>query len=484
MKSAIVWILVAVALAAGAPAAAGWFLARDADARVDELLEKAPFLTVAKHSYHRGWFISDETITFELGKGMPLPPVGAANGGAREPLQVTVHNTIHHGPVPAFAGIGLARIDTAIVPPPVSQPPAPAAEPLPPLTIQTTLGLFGDATTEIRQAQIKDRPLAGDWRVAADAVEFTIHRGRHADTLEIQGKAPHVLLTRDNGVSIELTGLQASIHSKRALRSIYTGDSELTMGDFEIRVPAGDGKATRTADAPAADDPSAAGAGAGDFSLRALRATFHSEAAGEFVNNYGVVTASYAGAGDYHVQGLKVDGGVEHLQMDAFDRVATGMRAIQRAHSGQPSGQGAAIQELWKTDGVDLLVNDPVLVIHDIEAATKDGFVKLSGSARLKGATRADFKPAVDVRALLSKLEIELNIAADEPFAQKLMSARGSANGKHPAEPSLQSLLAQGYLAEANGRVSTSIRFAGGALTVNGKPFGPAVTRGTATPQL
>ncbi len=485
MKNLIVAIIVAVGLATGTPAAVGWFLERDANARVDQALEQASFVTVTEHKYHRGWFRSDETITLQLFNGVPMPPIDAnAGDAARKPIEITVHNTIQHGPLPGFAGIGLARISTAFVLPPGVLP-APAAQPaLGPLTIESTLGFFGGATTTIRHPVIRDALVAEGWHLSADALDFTIKQTRHADTIDVDGKAPHIQLSRDGGPRIEITGLQLAMHSKRALRSIYAGDTDFTIGDFEVTgTPLGAAKKTPVVDKDAPEgelaDP---GIGAGDLSLRAFKAHFKAESSGEFVSSNVLMTSAFAGAGGYHVQGLKLDFAFEHLQMDAFDRLATGMRKIQRAHPGQPRDQLPAILELWKSDGVKILVNDPSFTVRALEFTSPDGFGKLSGGVHLKGATEADFKPRVDTAALLSKLSAELDAQLNERLAAKLLAPKADAAQRKPSGPSLQSLEAQGFLTRDDGRLSSSVRFVNGALTVNGKPFQGLAGPGPRTP--
>jgi uncharacterized protein YdgA (DUF945 family) len=473
MKKVILAILIAAGLVTGTPAALGWFLERDANARIDQLLEEASFLNVAEHSYHRGWFSSDETITLQLISGMPMPPMTASDG-AKAPVRITVHNAIHHGPLPALSGIGLARIDTEFVRP--AGPPA-TATPKPSLgalTIQTTLGLLGSATTVIRHSVIKEAPLAEGWSLSADAIDFTIRHGRHADTIDVEGKVPHVLARRDDGTRIELTGLQLASHSRRALRSIYTGGGEMTLGDFEFNVPPGEAGATRPAADAGAGGMGDAGAGAGLASLRVLRATFQTATEGAFLNSDFKLSANYAGAGGYHVQGLKVDAGIEHWQIDATERLVEGMRRIQRAHAAQPAAQVPEIQELWKTEGIRLAVNDPGIVLRDFEFATADGFAKLTGSVRLPGATEADFKPTVDFKALLSKLTAELDVSMDARLATKLAAGQpgGPADAKRPpGPPPLQALETQGFVVHDGDRLRSRLVFTDGRLTVNGKPF-------------
>jgi uncharacterized protein YdgA (DUF945 family) len=476
MKKALAVLLIVAAFLLLAPGAFGWLAQRDADARINRALDQVSFITLAEHRYHRGWFNSDETITVELFKGLPLAAAAAAPGGeTMKPLRITVHNSIHHGPFPAFSGIGIARIDSEFVPPAGSKPAA-ATTALGSLSIQTSLGFLGGATTEVRHAAIPATDVGEGWHAAADALDFTFREGRHADSMDVEGKAPHMLLTHDDGSRIEITGLQASVHSTRALRSLYVGNSEFVLGEFDARLPNAASRQQNAAAAPDPNDPSAAGAGAGDFTLRALKANGHSEAVGGFLNGSGTITAMYAGVGAGHVQGLKIDGGVEHFQLDAFERLTDGLRKIQRDHPASPAEQAPAMQQLWNSAGVPLVTNDPAIVIRTLQFATAGGFATLSGSVRVHGATEADFKPAVNVGSLLKKLAVDFDVAVDQPLLERLANPKppAGAPAAKPTGPSqLQALLAQGYLIDDHGRLRTKIVFADGKLTLNDKPFTP-----------
>jgi uncharacterized protein YdgA (DUF945 family) len=248
------------------------------------------------------------------------------------------------------------------------------------------------------------------------------------------------------------------------------------LGELDVRFPHGRGEEPTAAAAPDPNDPSAAGAGAGDFSLRALKVTGKSEAAGDYFSGGGTISAMYAGAGANHVQGLKVDAGFEHLQLDAFERLTAGMRKMQREHAGKPAEQGPELQQLWASAGVPLLVNDPAIVVRNFQFASAGGFAMLSGSLRIRGATDGDFRPALNVASLTGKVTADFDIAIDAPLAERLLApkpAAGAATTRPAGPPPLQALLTQGYLIDDHGRLRSKLHFANGELTLNGKPFTP-----------
>ena len=188
------------------------------------------------------------------------------------------------------------------------------------------------------------------------------------------------------------------------------------------------------------------------------------------------MSAMYAGAGGYHVQGLKIDAGFEHLQLDALERLTAGIRKIQREHPGRPAEQAPELKQLWESAGVPLLVGDPVVVVRNLQFAGPGGFATLSGSLGIRGATDGDFKPALNMAALTGKVTADIDIAVDEALAERLMAPKpvaGAATTRPAGPPPLQSLITQGYLIDDHGRLRSKLHFANGELTLNGKPYTP-----------
>ena len=248
MNKTVIVAAIAVVVVAAAPAVTGWVVERGSEERLEAATDAIPLLSVNSHTYRRGWFSSDETITFELLKGMRLPAAvspAAADSAApapRPPFLITIHNSIQHGPLPGLSSIGLARVESQVtfaagVATPAA-PPSGFAWP----KIETELGLFGGGRTTLTSKAYAEAALKDHSHLTADPVEFGIDFGRHLDRFDVDWKAPHVLVRDDDGSKFELSGLRMTAHDHRVLRTLYGGDSELTIGAVELSgIPAKDG---------------------------------------------------------------------------------------------------------------------------------------------------------------------------------------------------------------------------------------------------
>jgi uncharacterized protein YdgA (DUF945 family) len=459
MKNTAIVAAIAVAVVAAAtPYAMGWQAERESAADLQDILDQVPYLVVAQHTYHRGWLTSEEDITLQPAAQMATT-IAALSPGA--PLQITIHNTIHHGPLPGLSGVGLATIDTRFVPP--AGAPDAAVKMLaaaPPL--HTELNLFGGGRLAVKDSKRTDAelPLAPGWRISSDGGEFVVNFGRHFDTLDMDLSAPHGRIAKADSFSFEMTGVRLKSRSHRVLRSLYAGSADGSLGDLAISAP-------MPGDAPRMD-------------FRISAATYHSDVAmaGDFINGGAVLSARSASFSGTQVEGIKLDFAFEHWQADAFERLAAGMRASNRNIAAAPADKATQIMTVMKTAGVALVAHDPVFKITDLEFAMPQGFAKMSGSISVTGAKESDFTAPVNVPALLAKVHAELDISIDNELADKMAhpkppEADAPKKGPPPPDP-LQMLVDQGFVTRDGGKTRTKLVFAGGAVTLNGKPFTPA----------
>ena len=107
MKKITIAALLLILVLVVAPWGIGQLAEQRVNAGLDRLVAQAPYLTIAERKWTRGWFRSEQQVTFEvLGAWMHALDPGNTAG---VPLRFTVRNEILHGPVLWPASLGIAR---------------------------------------------------------------------------------------------------------------------------------------------------------------------------------------------------------------------------------------------------------------------------------------------------------------------------------------------------------------------------------------
>ncbi|MES1923940.1 DUF945 family protein [Salinisphaera sp. T31B1] len=198
VRTLIVGLLVLAALAVGAPALTGLYLAREFDQSVARL-QRPGLLEVVSSRLTRGWFTSDATIRVALSgplcAGPPCP-------------SVTLTSRIHHGPIafnaPIEPGHGLTpslgvvetRLDLSTLwPRRVFEPE------LPPVGLITRVGFDGQARTALKMAGTRTE-ISRRQRQAhldLDAVTGNIAQSMTGGVSSVDLKAPQLRLLAEQG---------------------------------------------------------------------------------------------------------------------------------------------------------------------------------------------------------------------------------------------------------------------------------------------
>ena len=165
---------------------------------------------------------------------------GVAAAAVASPLRLTVHNVIHHGPICGFTCFGVAQIDSHLVWGDAIQayltPIFGSSEPL---SIRSAVGFFGGGSGSISSPAIPDAVLSGGAHLSSQG--FDLHGDYRAnyDSYSFRGSLPHLLFRSSDNKQLEISAFAIDAHSKRALRTLYTGDSSATLGllTLEASVP-------------------------------------------------------------------------------------------------------------------------------------------------------------------------------------------------------------------------------------------------------
>jgi uncharacterized protein YdgA (DUF945 family) len=432
-----------------------WLMGFAVERRVNEPLAQiqttTPYLHVAQSTFRRGWFSSEQDLMLELFGNLPAGSATAVSGLA--PLQLTFHSMIRHGPVCGWACIGVAHTETQV------QLSGAARDflksifgSLEPLHLETRLGFFGGGSLTLSSPAVKDAALKDGAHVSWGGLSlknlFTAGYGSYA----LSGSVPQVVYTGADGKRIEVGNLALEAHSHRVLRTLYAGDSSLTVQRIGFSGP-----------------PPAAG----NVGISDLGVSTQSSSSDGYMN---IVSNSSTGAvvtAPLTLTNMHFDLTLRHLEMRSLEALGEAMRAMNQGSVLTPQQRTEKMIEAIKEPGVSLLSHQPELTIDRVSVATARGEARVDGIVRLPGVIPADFAQGADPKSLIQKFDVDLDVAIEDGFLQSLPAAAQFA-------AQLQALSDQGLFSHEKGGFQTKLAFHLGAATFNGKPFpraAPALPR-------
>jgi len=417
-----------------------WLMGYAIERRIDEfqqhLNDQNPYVKVSGVSFHRGWFSSDQELTLE--------PAQLALGAGT--LRVTVHNTIHHGPICGMTCIGLARVDSHLVFNEELQARVAAifggAEPL---SIKSRLGLFGGGSTHVSSPAFKDAVISGA-SLASDGIAADSDYTANVDSYSTRASAPRLSYTGKDGKRFEVSNVAIEVHSKRALRTLYTGDSSFSIGKIAY----------------------GSTVGAGAFTAADVRVNSHSEIANGFLQDAVKYDLGAVQAGPVALTSTKMDVAFRHLDADSLERLTAQLREVNRDATITPQDRSATMLGAIKAPMIGLLEKQPEIGIDRIVIATATGSTAITGSIKFKQLVAGDFDADAGAKALIKKVDVDLDVSIDDAFLNSLPGGQSST-------ARLQPFVSQGLATHDNGKFHTIVGFHDGQTTFNGKTFGPPV---------
>ncbi len=440
MKKALLVIVVLLVLYPAVP----WLLGRTIEQRVeamdDQLQTKAPYITLTRGGFRRGWFTSEQDLTLTL-TGGALAPLGMTAAGANPP-HLTIHNVIHHGPICGLTCFGAARVDSTLE---FSDDLKAEIQKLFGTTnviaASTRLGLGGGYTVTLTSPAFKDIAVGADGHLSTDGFTLTLAENGGADRSSSHGSAPHVAYATAASGSFELTGLAFDSDSQRALGSLSDGLTTFTIAKLGYTGPKG------------------------TFSL----ADFHfgaklSSDAGFMAIGLQYDTGAIA-ATNLALASVHVDFTLRHLDMVALEALNTAVRAANQDPQVPAAERTANVLKVMQQQGVAVLLKQPELALDRVSFATAGGEVLLSGAMRLRDFVAGDLAPGMDPKLLLAKVEADLDFSCDEGL---LKSLPGGVN----FETQLKAFVQQGLVTFDNGKFHSKIQIRRGQPTFNGKTLG------------
>ncbi len=445
-------VLIAVVVALAAYTGAAWLIGSNVQTQLDrgeqQLQQSAPYLVLIHRDYHRGLFGATEEVTYGLKAPLGRLNPALSSGAAGAPFQLTLHNTIHHGPLPQLRTVALATVDTELVlPPALTVKLKGALGDRPPLAIHTSLGWLGGAKAQFSSPGFQ-MPLSSGGTLSYRGVSGSAEGTRNAASWTGHFTSGGFDAQGPRG-SVGVGDVSLDANMQRAFDAIYVGNSRVSIATMDFR-----------------------GASGAPFLMKGLSIGSASTTDGEYVNYDVRVGADQMSAGNFSFTHVVYAIRLLHLQGSSL---ASLTRALRQAQANIAPGSAAAAQAslagAWNQYGVEILVHDPVIQIQSLAFAMPEGEFHLAASVAAHGIRREDLAGGM---ASLLALTQHLDVAADLKIDAALLSKLVGSTAQGPMlSAQLDSLEKQGYLKQDGAAWTAQLAFHGGKLTINGQPYPP-----------
>jgi uncharacterized protein YdgA (DUF945 family) len=469
----IIAVLIGVGVLAGWPAAT-WFYGSRAQESAEQFAtainQAVPYVTLANTSYEKGFLNSTQTLT--------LRPVFGGLGDKPLP-EVTIKNTIEHGPFPGFSSLGAARIKHEIVWPPETK--AELAKlwgQQEPLTAVTQMSLGGGGTTMFKSPAANAKLEKAN--VAFQGFDGVMNFTTGFNQIDYTFAAPGA--TVDDGESKIVLGKIAAngVHTKVAgTEKIYIGKQNTSLASFDMN----------------AKGQSALTIGAIDYAVEtsAPEANLLS-GSGKFTGKSLKYGTTDLGAIDYSYSMSKLHAPtLELLAKDMQAEINKMTSATTKGTAMQMSPADNAVLKAVQKHLPELSKHVPKFNFDNLRIGTAKDYVQVNGMALLKPITQAE---AANPMTILPKVDASFNVELSDsliamlantassrmmdpaalaqmsPEQRTQMQTQAEMQTKMMVDEQLSQLVQQGYITRGMGKVSSQVALKDGKLTVNGKDVG------------
>jgi uncharacterized protein YdgA (DUF945 family) len=455
----VVAVVAAVAAVGVAYAGGAYVLGQQVEARLkaqtDLVAGQLPFLSVSEQQHDRGLFSSTRTTTYRLG----CSPTGAP-AGAPEPLSFTVRDHILHGPLPGGRAVGLALIESELV------PSAEAAEELArlfgaerPLRVRTVVGLGGGFTTELSSPALRTQLPKGE-QLNWQGLRGTVQGDASGKDVTYELSVPGLeLLDPAAGVHVVLSDAHVRGQARPLNGSLLlaVGTSEGRLASFEVSGPA-------TGGAQQGTPP-------WNLTLRDLRFASDAAVADDLLGMKATVTGS-GSFGETRLDKVELDWSLRRVHAPSYQKIVSAfMGASCGARRQDPQAAFAGVQ----AELAELLVHDPEYALDRVALELDGKRGELSYSVGVEGVTAEDAALPAPV-LLTTKGSLKADAKLPVEWVLRL-GAFAAAQSRQPVpspevlNEQVDRLVAQGLVVRDGDLLESSVRFAHGALTVNGQPM-------------
>ena len=490
MKKIIAVVVVLALLLGVAPWGIGQLAEKRVNAGLDQLVQQAPYLSIVERKWTRGWFRSEQEVTFELfgpmlkavqaaiaaeklktseqsaeaaqpesdappdpaaklpaapaasaGSDSPAPPAGQANFPIS--LRFTVRNEVLHGPVLWPASLGVARINTKFeLNEEIRKALMDSFGTDDPLQVSTRVGFFGGATTRLsgdgRTIKVKN----DQGSFSYDAFKLDLDYSGKFDKVGMDGDWPRFEFSNPKtGESVLVKDMELKGSGKRVLGDLYDSDFKFTVDKMSL---VGTDKSVTEIDG------------------------VHYVVESDFKDDFASISTR-TGSGKVQNKALSdlkldldeinYDMTFRRLHTPTLAKLMTDMKLMYQKPLVTAADIDTAIMEPLKRDGFALLKYDPELSIDRLGIVTPEGEGVIKGVIRLKGATEADFSSEARM-GLVAKIEADLTVEVAQKLIEKIP------NGNTGAGAAID----QGFARREGDKLVSHIEFKQGSLKINGKP--------------
>jgi len=449
----IKYLLIGLAVLGLAYPGIAWLIGLRAEAlmhkREQQALDQFPGnIALISRQYHRGVFSSTEELTFGLGPTVlrVLGPLATTSDlGA---LHVTVHNSIYHGPLPQLRSFGLATVSTQVqLPPEVSVKLRELVSSLPVVRVQSRLGWTGSSTWQIVSSDYQGR-LADGTEISWRGVEATSSANVSLSANSLDGNIASFTV-KSPKLQVDMAGLHCRADWQQVFEVLYTGPIAVKVASMNWQsLP--DGTQAR---------------------MQGLAINGRASVDGDNYKSegeYGVESMQVAGTSITHAG---FAGSLEHLHGPALAAIVKDMRAAQLDAGTTTTEHSAAVLATMKKNGIELLLQEPVLKISRIGFAMPEGELRFSATVSAPGLTREELEGSALQAALVQHLDVVADLRVDAALVTRLLAD----NPKHEAlSDQIEAFERQGYIKRDGAALTTHLAFSGGKLIVNGLTYPPA----------
>jgi uncharacterized protein YdgA (DUF945 family) len=436
-----------------------WLMGFVVERRINEPLEQirttTPYVQIVQSTFRRGWFSSEQDLTLEMFRNLPGSAPGTAMPAVLAPFQLTLRSVIRHGPLCGLTCVGVAHTETHVEFSGEGQELLrsvfAAAEPM---HLETRMGFFGGGSASISSPPIQDAALKNGAHVSWGGLSLKNLFAAGYGSYALNGSAPNTVYAGADGKRIEVGNLALDAHAHRVLRTLYAGDALLTVARIGFSSPAAGGTIT----------------------VNDLMVSTQNSASGGYMTILSKTSTGAVATAPLTLTNMHFDFSLRHLDMESLEAMRVTMREINQGTLVPADQRAAKMLEAIKEPGISFLSHLPEFGIDRVSIATAGGEARVGGVVRMPGVVPADFASGTDPKALIQKLDADLDCVLDDGFLASLPG------GGAQFAAQLRALADQGLLSHENGKFQTKIAFHQGKASFNGKPFPPPAPAAPAAP--
>lgn len=417
----------------------GFAIEKQINGQLDQAMARTPYLEVVTNTFRRGWFRSDQDLTLQLSPKLAAPGAAAIFSA---PIQIKIHNVIWHGPICGLTCVGLARVRTHLIfGAPLQGYLDSAFGSAEPLRIESRLSFGGGGAATLTSPAVKDTVLPDGAHISWGGLTFSSTFDAGYNAYSLQGSIPKIAFAGHNGSRVEFDDIDLAVNAKRALRTLFQGDSSMSVGRMSI-----------------------SDAKTGTAVLNTLQVGYKTVLNDGYMNfqyatRVGPISVSSVNFSEAHF-----DFALNHMETESLEQLTAAMRKVNQDSSLPPAQRGMQMLAALKEPGIRFLSHEPRLDISRFSIASSGGAASLNGSMTANGIAASDFEAGADTKALIQKLNVDLDLSLDDGFLN------GLPNGAR-LNAQLQAFAAQGLATHVNGKFHSKITFHQGMMSFDGKTF-------------